>query len=96
LHGQKFQVVNKQTSIDPGNPTYSNQTLSNPMRRDTIQIPGGGFVSIRFVADNPGAWLFHCHIEVKFFFHQSIFIPPEPERVCLIKAVLLSGIYNPG
>ncbi|EFP86676.2 uncharacterized protein PGTG_13058 [Puccinia graminis f. sp. tritici CRL 75-36-700-3] len=63
LHGQKFQVVNKQTSIDPGNPTYSNQTLSNPMRRDTIQIPGGGFVSIRFVADNPGAWLFHCHIE---------------------------------
>ncbi|WAR53656.1 hypothetical protein PtB15_3B164 [Puccinia triticina] len=63
LHGQKFQVVNKQTSIDSGNPTYSNQTLSNPMRRDTIQIPGGGFASLRFVADNPGAWLFHCHIE---------------------------------
>jgi len=63
LHGQKFQVVNRQLSIDPGNPTYSNQTLSNPMRRDTIQIPGGGFVSLRFVGDNPGAWLFHCHIE---------------------------------
>ncbi|KAH9470396.1 hypothetical protein MJO29_004601 [Puccinia striiformis f. sp. tritici] len=63
LHGQKFQVVNKQLSIDHSTPTYSNQTLSNPMRRDTIQIPGGGFASIRFVADNPGAWMFHCHIE---------------------------------
>ncbi|KAI9611006.1 hypothetical protein H4Q26_008853 [Puccinia striiformis f. sp. tritici PST-130] len=62
LHGQKFQVVNKQLSIDHSTPTYSNQTLSNPMRRDTIQIPGGGFASIRFVADNPGAWMFHCQL----------------------------------
>jgi iron transport multicopper oxidase len=68
LHGQKFQVVNKQPSINPGSPTYSNQTLSNPLRRDTIQIPGGGFVSLRFVADNPGAWLFHCHIEERYDF----------------------------
>jgi len=25
-------------------------------------IEGYGFVLLRFVTDNPGAWAFHCHI----------------------------------
>jgi iron transport multicopper oxidase len=33
------------------------------MRRDVFWVrPNGSFV-IRFRADNPGIWLFHCHIE---------------------------------
>jgi iron transport multicopper oxidase len=33
------------------------------MRRDTLIVkPMSNFV-IRFRADNPGIWLFHCHIE---------------------------------
>ncbi|KAJ3323899.1 ferroxidase fet3 [Blyttiomyces sp. JEL0837] len=34
-----------------------------PMRRDTVVVPAGGFAVVRFVADNPGVWFFHCHIE---------------------------------
>lgn len=34
-----------------------------PMRRDTVMIQGEGYATLRFVADNPGVWLFHCHIE---------------------------------
>jgi len=33
------------------------------MRRDTITLPGGSSATLRIVADNPGAWLFHCHID---------------------------------
>ncbi len=33
------------------------------MRRDTIEVAGNGYVVIRFRADNPGIFLFHCHIE---------------------------------
>lgn len=33
------------------------------MRRDTIQVHSGGYVVLRFEADNPGIFLFHCHIE---------------------------------
>ena len=33
------------------------------LRRDVVSIPANGWARIRFVADNPGAWLFHCHIE---------------------------------
>jgi len=36
----------------------------NPMRRDVIQVKPGGFVILRFRADNPGIWLFHCHIGI--------------------------------
>lgn len=34
----------------------------NPMRRDTVVLPGFSFVVLRFVSDNPGLWAFHCHI----------------------------------
>ena len=33
------------------------------MRRDTFVLKPGGFIVLRFRADNPGVWLFHCHIE---------------------------------
>lgn len=32
--------------------------------KDTVIVPYGGYTTIRFVADNPGWWFFHCHIEV--------------------------------
>ncbi|XP_065895225.1 uncharacterized protein [Dysidea avara] len=32
-------------------------------RKDTILVPFGGYSVIRFMADNPGWWLFHCHIQ---------------------------------
>lgn len=41
--------------------------LRNPLRKDTITVPNGGYVVIRFKADNPGLWFLHCHIE----FHAS-------------------------
>lgn len=37
--------------------------LENPPRRDTVNLPQNGFVVIAFETDNPGSWLFHCHIE---------------------------------
>lgn len=37
--------------------------LNNAVIKDTVTIPDGGYTIIRFVADNPGFWLFHCHIE---------------------------------
>ncbi|XP_059153746.1 uncharacterized protein LOC131939461 [Physella acuta] len=31
--------------------------------KDTVTIPDGGYTLVRFVADNPGMWFLHCHIE---------------------------------
>ncbi|XP_078313230.1 uncharacterized protein LOC111129818 isoform X3 [Crassostrea virginica] len=38
--------------------------LDNPPEKDTIIVPTGGYVIIRFKANNPGAWFFHCHIDL--------------------------------
>ncbi|KAL7325774.1 ferroxidase fet3 [Mucor circinelloides] len=60
LHGHAFQVIARGSGI------YSNQTIdipSNPTYRDTIGVPSEGFVVIRFRADNPGVWFFHCHVD---------------------------------
>lgn len=36
--------------------------LSRAQLRDTVYIPSRGHAILRFRADNPGIWLFHCHI----------------------------------
>lgn len=38
--------------------------LEKPVRKDTIIVPSGGYVVTRIVADNPGVWFMHCHIEL--------------------------------
>ncbi|WAR04285.1 ASO-like protein [Mya arenaria] len=36
----------------------------DPPEKDTIVVPTGGYVVIRFISDNPGLWFFHCHIDL--------------------------------
>ncbi|XP_069142365.1 uncharacterized protein [Argopecten irradians] len=38
--------------------------LDATAQKDTIIVPTHGYVVIRFKADNPGAWFFHCHIDL--------------------------------
>ncbi|XP_063438660.1 uncharacterized protein LOC134719600 [Mytilus trossulus] len=35
----------------------------DPLRKDTIVVPYGGYVIIRIEARNPGVWFMHCHID---------------------------------
>ncbi len=42
--------------------------------KDTITIPGGGYVRVRFARNNPGWWLLHCHIESHFLVGMVIVI----------------------
>lgn len=74
LHGYKYFVLAQghgyppRKSIFEGmhrenlDPLYESLDLSNPLRRDTASVEAFGWILIRFVADNPGAWPLHCHI----------------------------------
>ena len=44
------------------------RNLVNPVQKDTIAVPDGGFAILRFKADNPGFWFTHCH----FAWHNHI------------------------
>ncbi|KAK2190092.1 hypothetical protein NP493_88g01019 [Ridgeia piscesae] len=35
----------------------------SPVRKDTVLVPVGGYVVIRFMTENPGFWFMHCHME---------------------------------
>lgn len=38
------------------------RNLIDPPLKDTVSVPDSGFTVIRFLADNPGYWAFHCHM----------------------------------
>ena len=49
LHGHYFKVV-----------AVNNMPIEGALR-DTVLVPPSTSVTIRFAADNPGNWAFHCH-----------------------------------
>ena len=66
LHGHAFQIISRSSDdAGPFNSTNSTQTdyPATPMRRDTLVLKPQGNMVMRFQANNPGVWLFHCHIE---------------------------------
>ncbi|XP_078179385.1 laccase-3-like [Carex rostrata] len=63
LHGHQFYVL--ATGSGNFNPSRdaSRFNLVDPPQRNTIGVPVLGWAVIRFVANNPGVWLMHCHID---------------------------------
>ncbi|GMN44038.1 hypothetical protein TIFTF001_013236 [Ficus carica] len=64
LHGYNVFVVGIGFgNFDPENdPAKFN--LVDPIERNTVAVPSGGWVAVRFFADNPGVWFMHCHFDV--------------------------------
>ncbi|KAG0647879.1 Diphenol oxidase 1 [Hyphodiscus hymeniophilus] len=74
LHGHKFWVLGQGHGMFPGYETLGLKAhgqglsdgqegrLDNLIRRDVATAEGFGWLALRFVADNPGVWAFHCHM----------------------------------
>jgi iron transport multicopper oxidase len=76
LHGHNFQLLDRYPGYGENFFDYDAGTVfatfdadnhtafpEYPARRDTFVLPPGGYYVIRFKADNPGVWFFHCHID---------------------------------
>ncbi|KAI8711484.1 hypothetical protein NCS52_01412000 [Fusarium sp. LHS14.1] len=67
LHGHKFWLL----GFGVGDFLYTDVTdapkdlinLEDPPYRDTIGLPSQGWIALRYVTDNPGAWMLHCHLQ---------------------------------
>ncbi|WJZ88817.1 hypothetical protein VitviT2T_008084 [Vitis vinifera] len=64
LHGFNFFVVGQGFGNYDPNKDPANFNLVDPIERNTVGVPSGGWVAIRFLADNPGVWFMHCHLEI--------------------------------
>ncbi|XP_063967367.1 uncharacterized protein LOC129279215 [Lytechinus pictus] len=98
LHGYSFYVVgqeklNSSTSLQEvmqldqtgdGLP----RNLDHAPLKDTVIVPDGGYTIIQFIADNPGWWFLHCHLEFHAVIGMGLLIhvgsdddlPPVPEN----------------
>ncbi|CAN1325666.1 LAC12 [Linum perenne] len=64
LHGYDFYIIAEGFgNFNPKTDT-SKFNLVDPPLRNTAAVPVNGWAVIRFVADNPGVWLMHCHLDV--------------------------------
>ena len=79
LHGHDFYVLARHEPsrtgeyvlwdpFDGQEPAGGPLNLVNPLKKDTVYVPSMGYVVLRFLANNPGLWLFHCHV----LWHQSV------------------------
>ena len=62
LHGHDFYILGSGYGTFNPQTDAAGLTYQNPPRRDTTMLPAHGWTVIAFPTDNPGAWLFHCHI----------------------------------
>lgn len=66
LHGHHFQVLDRPhtgTGEWPGPERASGRYNPEPPMRDTLAVFPQSYSVLRFEANNPGVYLFHCHIE---------------------------------
>ncbi|KAG6006943.1 hypothetical protein E4U21_006562 [Claviceps maximensis] len=75
FHGHEFYVLaSQQNELGRAyNPYESHDAetplnTKNPLRKDTVYIKPRGYVVLRFRLNNPGLWLFHCHV----LWHQAV------------------------
>lgn len=66
LHGHQFQVVARPNDTPDAPVSYNGDSSKFPrvpMRRDTVQVMENNYLVLRYRANNPGVFLFHCHVE---------------------------------
>ncbi|XVF61681.1 hypothetical protein PTKIN_Ptkin08bG0150300 [Pterospermum kingtungense] len=81
LHGHDFWVLgygegkfNLSRDIDRYN-------LVDPIMKNTVPLHPYGWTALRFQADNPGVWLFHCHIEAHFYLGMLVVFESGVDKV---------------
>ncbi|KAF3058203.1 Iron transport multicopper oxidase FET3 [Daldinia childiae] len=80
LHGHQFQVLARPES-QAGN-WSANATINDiPPRRDTVAINPKSYAVFRIKAENPGVFLFHCHVEWHVEMGLTITLIEAPDKL---------------
>ncbi|PWZ13214.1 L-ascorbate oxidase [Zea mays] len=97
LHGHDFWVLGYGIGrFDPAvHPASYN--LKDPVLKNTVAVHPYGWTALRFKADNPGVWAFHCHIEAHFFMGMGIVFEEGIQRVASLPPEIMGcGETNGG
>ncbi|CAK9818842.1 LAC10 [Anthophora plagiata] len=104
LHGFAFHVMGMGQPLGPTTDNSTRMTVgyfnelemnnkimrnyNSPPSKDTVAVPNNGYAILRFRANNPGYWMFHCHqlfhlvagMELTFQVGEPKQMPPTPKN----------------
>ncbi|KIV94136.1 hypothetical protein, variant 6 [Exophiala mesophila] len=99
LHGHKFWFLGSGEGDFPfesvTDAPSSMINLQNPPYRDTIDLPPSGWAVIRYITDNPGAWLFHCHVQWHLVSGMAVVLVENEERMMDMVGSIQNAFNNP-
>nr|XP_027074442.1 L-ascorbate oxidase-like [Coffea arabica] len=72
LHGHDFWVLGYGRGKFNMATDTASYNLTNPIMKNSVPLHPYGWTALRFRADNPGVWAFHCHIEFHFFLGMAV------------------------
>lgn len=86
LHGHVFQLIYRDRGYDdaigetphPFDDSNHSAYPEVPVMRDTVYLNPQSSIVLRFKADNPGVWFFHCHIEWHLLQGLAIVLVEDP------------------
>ncbi|KAM5586851.1 L-ascorbate oxidase [Rosa sericea] len=81
LHGHDFWVLGYGTGKFDVTKDVAKYNLVNPIMKNTVPLHPYGWTALRFQADNPGVWAFHCHIESHFYMGMGVVFESGVEKV---------------
>ncbi|CAO2814415.1 unnamed protein product [Amaranthus hypochondriacus] len=90
LHGHDFWVLGYGEGKFISEKDEGKLNVKNPPLRNTVVIYPYGWSVIRFVADNPGVWAFHCHIEPHLHMGMGVVFASSVEKLKGIPSNALS------
>ncbi|KAI3951297.1 hypothetical protein MKW92_041783 [Papaver armeniacum] len=92
LHGHDFWVLGYGEGKFSEENDEKNLNLKNPPLRNTVVVYPYGWTAIRFIADNPGVWPFHCHIEPHLHMGMGVIFAVAVDKIKQIP----DGVLNCG
>ncbi|GAV86814.1 Cu-oxidase domain-containing protein/Cu-oxidase_2 domain-containing protein/Cu-oxidase_3 domain-containing protein [Cephalotus follicularis] len=81
LHGHDFWVLGYGIGKFDMNNDPKKYNLVNPIMKNTVPLHPYGWTALRFKADNPGVWAFHCHIESHFYMGMGVVFEEGIDKV---------------
>eukprot|EP00897_Mesotaenium_endlicherianum_P006619 jgi/Mesen1/5986/ME000302S04984 len=88
LHGHDFWVLGAGLGLYDPEESPKGFNLVNPIKRNAVSQVPLGWTAILYVADNPGAWLLHCHFDQHLMAGMFVVIlegqdqiPPPPDDI---------------
>eukprot|EP00897_Mesotaenium_endlicherianum_P006611 jgi/Mesen1/5979/ME000302S04981 len=95
LHGHDFWVLGEGLGLYDPEESPKSFNLVNPIYRNVATHLPGGWLAVLFRADNPGAWLLHCHFDAHLIAGMFVtFLEGLPNMPLPPRDIQLCGALN--